>query len=595
MSALVDAFGRPFTAAAQTTSFRTARRLLESEVAISKLLSFLGSVPDPDELLKKAGIKRHQLQTLELDDEVAQCIDTRVEAVISTPWRVEPQNQRVSKWLRAMIEPHVEDLLRASMDARFYGYSVVEVIYKRTDKGIGIDRLSQKPMQWFAPQQDGTLRYFPDDGTGGTEGIEVSPLKFLLTRCNATYQNPYGKALLSPIYFPVTWRREGWGMWLQFLETFGEPIVLGQVTNYEDFVNAMNAQGVRSTIAWKSVTESDKVDTINASTPGEFERLEKAIIRRIQKLILGQTMTSDVGTSGSYAVAAIHNEVRNDKRRSDIRMTSRSGQALVNMLCAVNRWPAPKFLQADDSGLELARAQRDNLLSGVLLSSGFKLSEGYFLDRYDLRANDLIPADAEEDDIVDSEDEATGRIDDGRIGQDDSVSDRSVTDSDMSANRRFGERAIFPREFAARDRSVVHLTNEIHLPEGKVVPSEPISINMNQDAQPIHVTVTMPEQAATNVTVNVPEQAAPVVNFTAPEHNSEIVVNVPEPAAPIVNFVAPDPVVNVNVEAPNVSVTPEISVKLGTRKTETTVERDQHGNIVSSTQIETDLEGEQTK
>jgi hypothetical protein len=97
------------------------------------------------------------------------------------------------------------------------------------------------------------------------------------------------------------------------------------------------------------------------------------------------------------------------------------------------------------------------------------------------------------------------------------------------------------------------------------------------------------------VTVNVPEQAAPVVNFTAPEHNSEIVVNVPEPAAPIVNFVAPDPVVNVNVEAPNVSVTPEISVKLGTRKTETTVERDQHGNIVSSTQIETDLEGEQTK
>ncbi|MER2622417.1 MAG: hypothetical protein ABTS22_00570, partial [Accumulibacter sp.] len=127
----------------------------------------------------------------------------------------------------------------------------------------------------------------------------------------------------------------------------------------------------------------------------------------------------------------IHNEVRNDKRRADIRMTSHSGQALVDMLCAVNRWPAPKFLQADDSGLELARAQRDNLLSGVLLNSGFKLSEGYFLDRYDLRANDLIPADAEEADIVDSEDEATGRIDDGRIGQDDSVSDRSVTDSDM--------------------------------------------------------------------------------------------------------------------------------------------------------------------
>lgn len=429
MSALVDVFGRPFAAAA-SPSFRNARRLLDSEVAISRLLTFLGSIPDPDELLKKAGIKRHQLQTLELDDEVAQCVDTRVEAVISTPFRIEPQNQRVSKWLRAMIEPHIEDLLRAALDARFYGYSVVEVIYRQTDKGIGIDRLSQKPMQWFAPQQDGSLRYFPDDGSGGTEGIEVSPLKFLLTRCNATYQNPYGKALLSPLYFPVTWRREGWGMWLQFMETFGEPIVLGQVTNYEDFVEAMTVQGVRSTIAWKSVTDTDKVDTINASAPGEFERLEKALIRRIQKLILGQTMTSDVGTSGSYAVAAIHNEVRNDKRRADIRMTTRAGQTLVNMLCAINRWPAPKFMQADDSGLELARAQRDRLLSDVLTRSGFKLSEGYFLDRYDLRANDLIKVETEEEDIVDSEDEATGRIDDGRIGQDDAVSDRSVTDED---------------------------------------------------------------------------------------------------------------------------------------------------------------------
>jgi phage gp29-like protein len=304
----------------------------------------------------------------------------------------------------------------------------MEVIYKQTSRGIGIERLSEKPLSWFAPQQDGSLRYFPDDGSGGMEGIEVSPLKFLLVRCNPTYQNPYGKALLSPLYFPVTWRREGWGMWLQFLETFGEPIVLGQVTNYEDFVEAMRVQGVRSTIAWKSVTDTDKVDTINASTPGEFERLENAIIRRIQKLILGQTMTSDVGSSGSYAAAAIHNEVRNDKRRADLRLTARAGQDLVNMLCTINRWPAPKFCQADDSGLELARAQRDHLLSGVLTQSGFKLSEAYFLDRYDLRANDLIPTEHQEDDIVDSEEEATGRIDDGRVGQDDAVSDRSVVD-----------------------------------------------------------------------------------------------------------------------------------------------------------------------
>jgi len=114
---------------------------------------------------------------------------------------------------------------RGVMDARFYGYSVQEIICKEVPKGIGIERLALKPMEWFAPQRDGSLRFFPDDGSGGIEGIAVDSVKFLVSRCNPSYRNPYGEALLSKLWFPVTWRMEGWGMWLQFLETFGEPIV----------------------------------------------------------------------------------------------------------------------------------------------------------------------------------------------------------------------------------------------------------------------------------------------------------------------------------------------------------------------------------
>jgi hypothetical protein len=377
--------------------FRAARKLLGSEVAISKMTSFITTIPDPDDMLRRAGIKRYQLRELELDDEVAQCKDTRVEAVIATPWRVEPNQNRVGKFITTAIENCVEDLIRCTLEARFYGYSVAEIIYEKVEKGIGVARLSQKPMEWFAPQQDGTLRYFPDDGSGGTEGIECDPLKFLLTRCSASYRNPYGESLLSRIYFPVVWRREGWGMWLQFLETFGEPIVLGQMSDYDSFVKAMEAQGIRSTIAWQSVSADDKVTTINASTPGEFERLEQSILRRIQKLILGQTLTSDVGSSGSYAAAAIHNEVRNDKRRSDLRMVMRTGQQLINNLCELNSFKdIPKFIMADDSGLELARSQRDAVLTPVLAASGLLLTKEYYLRNFDYFLDDL-----EEKEVVD--------------------------------------------------------------------------------------------------------------------------------------------------------------------------------------------------
>jgi len=385
----------------ETLGMKPQRRLLQSEVAVSRLMSFITTIPDPDEMLSKAGIKRYQLRQLELDDEVLQAIDTRREAVVATPWRLEPNQSRVGKFLTNVIEPHIEDLKRGVLDARFYGYSVFEIIYKPVEKGIGIDRLMLKPIEWFAPQRDGTLKYFPDDGSGGTDGLDCDPLKFLLSRCNASYRNPYGEALLSRLWFPVTWRREGWQMWLSFLETFGEPIILGQVRNYQDFVEAMVAQGVRSTVAWESVDGEDKVQPITASTPGEFDRLEAAILRRIQKLILGQTLTSDVGSNGSYAVAAIHNEVRNDKRRADMRMVQRTGQQLVNNLAILNGVEPPKFVMADDSGLEMSRAQRDSILLPVLAGSGLQFTRGYFTDRFDISEEDLEEKAIETPDPVD--------------------------------------------------------------------------------------------------------------------------------------------------------------------------------------------------
>ena len=417
------------------------RKLLQSEVAVSRMMTFITSVPDPDEMLAKAGIKRYQLRQLELDDEVAQCIDTRREAVVATPWRVEPNQSRVGKFITSAIEPHVEAMKRGVMDAVFYGYSVMEVIYKPIEKGIGIDRISLKPLEWFSPMQSGGLKYFPDDGSGGTDGLDCDPMKFLLTVSNGTYKNPYGESLLSRLWFPVTWRREGWQMWLQFLETFGEPIILGAVRDYKTFVEAMQAQGVRSTVAWESMGD-DKIDTITASTPGEFDRLEQAILRRVQKLILGQTLTSDVGSNGSYAVAAIHNEVRNDKRRADMRKVMATGQQLVNNLCAINGIKdIPKFVMSDDSGLETSRAQRDAILAPVLKISGLQLTREYYLRNFDYTDQDIEegivtssgeidPNDPNENSEVKTPDPAGEKNNtDGNGQEQPAVKDRSVTDN----------------------------------------------------------------------------------------------------------------------------------------------------------------------
>lgn len=379
---------RFFTPRAPMALADNARQPLYSEQAFDRVLAYLNTVPDPDLMLQKAGIERQHLRFLELDDEVAQCVETRKDALLAVPRRLEPNQTRAAKWLLATMEPHLETLLLGVMSAVFYSYSVLEITYRLDAGRTVIDRVDERNIEWFRIHPTLGWRYFPNDGSGGMDGLELDPRKFFITIRHPTTRNPYGESLLSRLWFPVTWRREGWQMWLKFLETFGHPIVIGRVFDYNGFVTAMQKQGVRSVIGWQGRAD-DSVTTINASNPGEFERLEMVVTKRIQKLILGQTLTSDVGSAGSYAAAKVHNDVRHDKTLADSRLAVHTIQRVVDVLADLNGLPRHTFVMADDVGLEAERATRDAALLPVLTASGLKLTQNYFEDRYDYRSEDL--------------------------------------------------------------------------------------------------------------------------------------------------------------------------------------------------------------
>ena len=110
-----------------------------------------------------------------------------------------------------------------------------------------------------------------------------------------------------------------------------------------------------------------------------------------------------------------------------------------------------------------------------------------------------------------------------------------------------------------------------------------------QPAPVIHVGAPSVTLNQAEVRINV---EPPAVNVAQPEIRNEIIVE-PTPiqiAAPEIRNiieVEPTPIVaEVNVEMP----APEVSVQLPARKTETTIVRDQNGEISSTTQIETSIE-----
>jgi phage gp29-like protein len=137
------------------------------------------------------------------------------------------------------------------------------------------------------------------------------------------------------------------------------------------------------------VGKDETVSPVSGGDKDAFDQVENALVARIQKTWLGQTLTTQMSASGgSYAAAQVHNEVRKDKRDADLKLVEPAGQTLVNLLWRVNNRPGlpPSFKLQDAKGLDEARAKRDKDLvdAGIL-----KFTPKYITSRYDLEPDDF--------------------------------------------------------------------------------------------------------------------------------------------------------------------------------------------------------------
>lgn len=133
---------------------------LYSEQAIDKMNKFFDSLlrVDTDEVLRKAGISRHQLSVLLSDDEIDGKVETRSDNLMQAKYTLSDGDSDVSTFIYEQLDLHLESILTASLNAKLFGYSVTEVVwdeYAKKQTGI-IQPLSvvEKPMQWFEPKND---------------------------------------------------------------------------------------------------------------------------------------------------------------------------------------------------------------------------------------------------------------------------------------------------------------------------------------------------------------------------------------------------------------------------------------------------------
>ena len=99
-------------------------------------------------------------------------------------------------------------------------------------------------------------------------------------------------------------------------------------------------------------------------------------------MVLGQTLTSGTDGVGSKALGVVHNEVRLDKRNSDLRMITPTIQELIDALCLLNNFEKHTIVLGGEQDLKVAVVDRDIKLKSL----GVEFNDQYVIETYGIKA-----------------------------------------------------------------------------------------------------------------------------------------------------------------------------------------------------------------
>jgi len=364
----------------------------------------IGMLPDPDPILQKRGDGAEILDTLTSDGHVLSVIQTRKIGTLKKEYRWEPGTQDdnttpASEKLCAQLAEDMEgirmhDIISELLDAPYFGMTPVELLWEPGDGRIRLKDLRALPHRWFGFDEENRPRFKsldnPDDGD------ELPWGKFVFARHFPTYDNPYGLRLLSRCFWPVMFKKGGIKFWVTFTEKYGMPFLVGkyrQGATEEEKQTLLNALARMVQDAVAAIPDGNVVEMLGGTgkTGGSylaFEKLKDAMDAEVSKVIMGQTLTAEVGDKGSYAASKTHEQVLDDYRESDQALVKATMDELASIYAAVNApgVPAPQFVWFESEDPQQDFAERDKTITE---SGQVRLTKSYYIRRYGFQDDDI--------------------------------------------------------------------------------------------------------------------------------------------------------------------------------------------------------------
>jgi phage gp29-like protein len=260
------------------------------------------------------------------------------------------QDTRIADAVRDMIAmpEFTDDYLTDLLDGLSKGYSIVETIWDRQAREWWPETFRWRdPRHFVIDQVDGrTIRL--KDPADSIRGIDLSPYCFSIHRPKLKSGLPVRGGLARLAAWSFLFKSYTLKDWMAFLEVYGMPLRVGKFgrgSSFDDRRVLLQAVRDISTDAAAIIPKEMEIEFVEVSGGtgnGLFSAKAEYLDKQISKGVLGQTMSTDDGSSLSQAV--VHEHVRHDIARADARQLAvTANRDLVRPFVDFNFGPQQKY------------------------------------------------------------------------------------------------------------------------------------------------------------------------------------------------------------------------------------------------------------
>ncbi len=360
--------------------------------------AWLGVKTNPDEVLRGEGrTLRHYKELMVKDPKVRAAIRERRVSARRKPWELvaagdDPQDLEAREAVEAMLlrlpTERIHNHLLAGIGP---GLAVAEIIWGTREIGgrtlIVPDEIRGCRAGRFVFDPDNRMRMLTRERP--RDGVEVPERKFLVFTHEPEDDNPYGQGEAKFVYWYSWFKRQVIDSWIRMAKKFGSPTAVAtypdsytdsQIDDLETVVRDIEEMsGVTIPGDVKlTLLESEIAKAGNISFIPLIELLDDGITQAI----VGQTLTSGEGRSGTQALGAVHLRTKEELTACDCEeLMEVYNTQLIPWICQFN-WDLqryPRFVinydaKADQKNL----AERDRMLQQM----GTEIPASYVRETY---------------------------------------------------------------------------------------------------------------------------------------------------------------------------------------------------------------------